>query len=210
MSRPAARNGPCEALVGGESGPPDPCSGMRGNLRGFRVDRERAVKTAALIGLVVLGISTLPGLLRTPEPPAVPVDVGFRPGEMARFAAAPEPEKAAGRDRAERDRLKTRRREKREAERKAQRRLERVRKRRVSKEKGKRPDRKGRSRSSAEGRDGSNPGPDPGVGTSSASGSVPAPPPQPVYSPPADAPAPPPPPPPPSPPSDGSQEFAPR
>jgi len=62
---------------------------MRGRLGAIRIDREQALKAGALAGLVVLGISTLPGLLKTPEPPPVPADVGFRPAEMARYEATP-------------------------------------------------------------------------------------------------------------------------
>lgn len=59
---------------------------MRKSFSGFTIDRERAVKLAALIGLLVLGASTLPGLLRTPEPPPVPAGVGFDPAELTGFS----------------------------------------------------------------------------------------------------------------------------
>jgi hypothetical protein len=64
---------------------------MRESFRSLRIDRERAVKVATMVGLAILGISTLPGLLRTPDPPPVPAGVGFSPAEMARYANQPAP-----------------------------------------------------------------------------------------------------------------------
>ena len=50
-------------------------------MKGLKVDRERAIRAAAVAGLVVLALSVLPGLLRTPDPPELPSDVGFGPVE---------------------------------------------------------------------------------------------------------------------------------
>ena len=183
---------------------------MRGSFRGIRIDRERALKAGAMAGLAVLGISTLPGLLKTPEPPPVPADVGFRPAEMARYAAGPTPEELARR-RAEAGKKK------RLAERK-QRRRERAaarkrRERAAAREKRKAPkNTAGRKEGTGRQRE-----PDPGV---TATASAPPPPDSvPAYSPPAYVPpvsVPPPAPEPTpstpasSPPADGSEEFAPR
>ncbi|HMT05418.1 MAG TPA: hypothetical protein PKD76_07735 [Solirubrobacterales bacterium] len=74
---------------------------MLKDLGELRVDRKRAIRIAAIAGLTLLGISTLPGLLETPDPPPVPADVGFRPEEMASYTSVARPEatlrrKAAG------------------------------------------------------------------------------------------------------------------
>ena len=68
-------------------------------MRQIRIDRDRALKVAAMAGMALLGVSVLPGLLRSPEPPEVPPDVGFLPadralqqsaGEAGRIRARPE------------------------------------------------------------------------------------------------------------------------
>lgn len=64
---------------------------MNSSLRGLKIDRERAARLAALVGLAAIGISTLPSLLDTPDPPPIPADVGFRPAEMARYSGSPQP-----------------------------------------------------------------------------------------------------------------------
>ncbi|MGA7397518.1 MAG: hypothetical protein WBW62_08740 [Solirubrobacterales bacterium] len=51
-------------------------------MKDLRIDREQAIKVAAIVGLLILAISILPGLLRAPEPPDLPPDVGFRPSEV--------------------------------------------------------------------------------------------------------------------------------
>ena len=79
---------------------------MRSGIRSLRVDRERAIRLGAIIGLVLLGASTLPGLLKTPNPPPVPANVGFRPAEMNRFAAQPGPGEAHAETEAARSRAK--------------------------------------------------------------------------------------------------------
>jgi hypothetical protein len=76
---------------GGERPPPlEPDAVMKG----LRIDHERAVKVAAMLGLALVSVSILPGLLRTPEPPPLPPDVGFRPietGPAAPSASAEPP-----------------------------------------------------------------------------------------------------------------------
>ena len=47
-------------------------------MKGLRIDRERALRTAAMVGLLILGISVLPGLLRTPDPPDLAPNIGFQ------------------------------------------------------------------------------------------------------------------------------------
>lgn len=64
---------------GGETPSPRPYRPMTG----LRIDRERAIKVAAICGLAVISVSILPGLLRPPEPPPLPPDVGFNPAETA-------------------------------------------------------------------------------------------------------------------------------
>ncbi len=60
-------------------------------MKELRIDRERAIKVAAVAGLVVLGLSVLPGLLKTPEPPELPPDVGFTASETNPGSLLPEP-----------------------------------------------------------------------------------------------------------------------
>ena len=65
-------------------------------MKELRIDRERLIKVAAVAGLVVLGLSVLPGLLKTPEAPELPPDVGFTVAETSPRARLPgdsEPEK---------------------------------------------------------------------------------------------------------------------
>lgn len=183
---------------------------MRGGFGSIRIDRERAVRAAALAGLVVLGISTLPGLLKTPEPPPVPADVGFRPGELTRFAARPDPKEIARR-KADGQKLRwARRRKEHEAERRKER--EAVRKRQALKRKS---FHEKRASKQPNGKDsGSVSGTGSGAATVPPTASAPSPP---AYSPPsasvptAPVPSAPAPAPSPSPqPADGSQEFAPR
>lgn len=58
------------------------------------MDGGRALRLAAVVVLAVLGITTLPDLFRAPEPPPIPPDVGFRPGETtAGMPTYPETEK---------------------------------------------------------------------------------------------------------------------
>ncbi len=51
-------------------------------MKELRIDRDRAIRVAAMIALALIGVSVLPGLLRTPEAPEVPSDVGFLPTEQ--------------------------------------------------------------------------------------------------------------------------------
>ncbi|MBK5233525.1 MAG: hypothetical protein JJE13_11160 [Thermoleophilia bacterium] len=64
-------------------------------MKELRIDRERAIKVAAVAGLVVLGLSVLPGLLKTPEAPELPPDVGFTAAETGPATLLPVPGKAA-------------------------------------------------------------------------------------------------------------------
>ena len=54
---------------------------LPGGAGGLTVDGGRALRLAAMVVLAVLGLTTLPELFRAPEPPPIPPDVGFRPGE---------------------------------------------------------------------------------------------------------------------------------
>jgi len=63
-------------------------------MKELRIDRERAIKATAVAGLVVLGLSILPGLLKTPKAPELPPDVGFTAAETNSEALLPHPEKA--------------------------------------------------------------------------------------------------------------------
>lgn len=179
---------------------------MRSGIRSLRVDRERAIRLGAIIGLVLLGASTLPGLLKTPDPPPVPANVGFRPAEMNRFAAQPGPGEAIRKEAAKKMRERTLKRKQLEAGRKRRaRKREESRRRRASK----------RNRKHHRGGDEPAAGPASDSGPTSTISPSPAPAaspsPAPVYSPPASVPPPPPPSPAPTPqPADGSQEFAPR
>ncbi|MDQ5895534.1 MAG: hypothetical protein QG596_1795 [Actinomycetota bacterium] len=183
---------------------------MKGSFRGFSIDRDRAIRVGGLIGLAVLGISTLPDLLATPEPPPVPANVGFRPGEMARFAGQPGPDRTRSKAGAERkaerkqqSKLASARRERRRLAEKRKDRLEREQRR------NKREKKRGKKRS----RSGPTTGPAPDSSASSVTAPVPA---TPVtagaatYSPPAPATPPAPAPAPPPRAGDGSEEFAPR
>ena len=61
-------------------------------MKELRIDRDRAIRVAAAAGLALIGVSLLPGLLRGPEAPAVPPDVGFLPAERISAKPAPGPE----------------------------------------------------------------------------------------------------------------------
>lgn len=65
-------------------------------MKELRIDRDRAIKLAAVAGLVVLGLSVLPGLLRTPKAPELPPDVGFTASETGRGASLPDPAEPSG------------------------------------------------------------------------------------------------------------------
>ncbi len=69
---------------GGECRTPGTYQGMKE----MRIDRDRAIRTAALAALVLVAITFLPDLLRNPEPPAIPADVGFTPGTPGSGASA--------------------------------------------------------------------------------------------------------------------------
>lgn len=62
---------------------------LPGGGNDLTVDGGRALRLAAVVALVVLGLTTLPDLFRTPEPPPIPADVGFRPEEVTAVAAIP-------------------------------------------------------------------------------------------------------------------------
>ena len=64
---------------------------LPGGMNDLTLDGGRALRLAAVVALAVLGVITLPDLFRTPEPPPVPADVGFRPGETV-SAPPPVPE----------------------------------------------------------------------------------------------------------------------
>lgn len=71
---------------------------LPGSGNDLTVDGGRALRLAAVVALVVLGLTTLPDLFRTPEPPPIPADVGFRPEEVTAVAAIPRsdmPERSA-------------------------------------------------------------------------------------------------------------------
>ena len=71
---------------------------LPGGAGGLTVDGGRALRLAAVVALVVLGLITLPDLFRAPEPPPLPPDVGFRPGETtAPVPAGPGAGSVAGR-----------------------------------------------------------------------------------------------------------------
>lgn len=67
-------------------------------MKSLRIDRDRAIRTGALAALIMLTVTFLPDLLRRPEPPPVPSDVGFgpagtgpayaRPGDLPAIASA--------------------------------------------------------------------------------------------------------------------------
>ena len=54
---------------------------LPGGGNDLTVDGGRALRLAAAVALAVLGLITLPDLFQAPEPPPLPADVGFRPGE---------------------------------------------------------------------------------------------------------------------------------
>lgn len=201
---------------------------MRSRIRTLRVDRQQATRVAALAGLAVLGISTLPGMLKTPDPPPVPADVGFRPAEMSRFAARPGPEELARQTALKEKQAKAKQRKELKARQKSEaQKRQKARARKAAKSRRKQPRGKsGRKASTSGSEPGPGSGTGPAAGTGSAAGPVPASAPAqgtapsqgsapapapPPYSPPAYTPAPASPSPSPAaPPSDGSQEFAPR
>lgn len=168
-------------------------------MKDIQVDRDRLIKVLAMAGLVLLGLSILPGLLKTPKAPELPPDVGFMPSEAALRTSLPSPvdrdSRRSGRAGADR---RTAGKEKDELKRDKSRKLLHQNAKRPSKNRREPPDQKPDR-------------PDSSGGTASPT-PAPAPPSAPV---PAPAPAPPPPapapaPPPPQPPGDGSQEFAPH
>lgn len=61
-------------------------------MKELRIDRDRAIRVAAAAGLALIGVSLLPGLLRGPEAPAVPPDVGFLPADRIPAKPVPGPE----------------------------------------------------------------------------------------------------------------------
>lgn len=61
---------------------------LPGGMNDLTLDGGRALRLAAVVVLVVLAVITLPDLFKTPEPPPIPADVGFRPGETV---SAPPP-----------------------------------------------------------------------------------------------------------------------
>ena len=65
---------------------------MKRDIRSLRVNRSKAIRLLALVGLAATGLSVLPDLLRTPEPPPLPPNIGFRPGEFAAFSPQPRPD----------------------------------------------------------------------------------------------------------------------
>lgn len=62
---------------------------LPGGASDLTLDGGQALRLAAAVALAVLGLVTLPDLFRTPEPPPIPADVGFRPGETASVAPLP-------------------------------------------------------------------------------------------------------------------------
>ncbi|MCO5314680.1 MAG: hypothetical protein M9938_00725 [Solirubrobacterales bacterium] len=171
-------------------------------MKSIRIDRERAIRTAALAALILLTVTFLPDLLRRPKPPPVPANVGFTASESDRFRqpglptgpiAPPDPRQTEA-DRPDRVRPKRRRGRPERSDRESSRdRKTETRRRKKSRWRSSRPDR--------------DPAPNQGgapTGPPAAASSPPVP--APVYSPPP----PPPDPPPPDPPGDGSEEFAPR
>jgi hypothetical protein len=60
-------------------------------MKQLRVDRERAIRVAAMLGLLAIAASVLPGLLRVPDPPDLPPDVGFLPSDRSSAASLPAP-----------------------------------------------------------------------------------------------------------------------
>jgi hypothetical protein len=58
-------------------------------MKDVRIDRARALRVAAMLGLALLAVSIAPRLLRAPEPPPVPADVGFLPSEQSAAGAGP-------------------------------------------------------------------------------------------------------------------------
>lgn len=66
---------------------------LPGPGRDLAVDGGKALRLAAVIAATVLALATLPDLLKAPEPPPLPADVGFRPAEVAPTATLPVPER---------------------------------------------------------------------------------------------------------------------
>jgi hypothetical protein len=174
-------------------------------MKDFQVDRDRAVKVAAMAGLVLLGLSVLPGLLKTPKAPELPPDVGFMPSETALRTTLPTPGKTASRGTGE-DRKRpgsSLQRKHRSKKRKPD---------RVDARKSRKHATGSRKHDGKRSKGGDSSGPaapspvPPSPAPAPPSAPAPAPVPAPVTAPPPPAPSPPPA----TPPGDGSQEFAPR
>lgn len=169
-------------------------------MKELRIDRERAIKLAAMAGLVILGLSILPGLLRTPKAPELPPDVGFTAAETGPGTSLPDPGKTTVK--------RTAGKAKENAKQNRNPRRARDRKERKPRHKPHRRTPKAR-RKAAQGR--SNPPERDATATPAAPATPPPVVATPAPAPVAPAPAPPPPAPAPAPsPGDGSQEFAPR
>jgi len=171
-------------------------------MKELRIDRERLIKVAAVAGLVVLGLSVLPGLLKTPEAPKLPSDVGFTVAETQPGTRLPDPGELAG---SAPERSDPARRSKRHGPASKEGKAARDKHRKHRRERPRNPRKTGKSareRTEQPAPAPSNPSPAPPATPSPASPApvpvAPAPPPAPA------APAPPPAP------ADGSQEFAPR
>jgi len=174
-------------------------------MRGVRIDREKALRIGALIALAALGLSTLPGLLRTPEPPPVPPDVGFRPGEFTRAPAGPARSANGSRPKGRRGARPDARREGEKGGRSRDRAVSTRHPGRRSARDGDRGSKRTRTGRSEDADGDSVPASAPAAPAVSAPAPALPPPPAPVTPPsPARPPAPPPPP------GDGSEEFAPR
>src|SRR5690606_4945534 len=65
-------------------------------VKEMRIDRDRAIRTAALAALILVAVTFLPDLLRSPEPPAIPPDVGFAPGKPDATSTLPGSGRTAG------------------------------------------------------------------------------------------------------------------
>jgi len=78
-------------------------------MKDLQVDRDRAIKVAAMAGLALLAITVLPGLLHTPDPPKLPSDVGFLPSEIRSTPSISNSDRASAKPREprEKDRKRT-------------------------------------------------------------------------------------------------------
>ncbi|MBK8293823.1 MAG: hypothetical protein IPK93_03240 [Solirubrobacterales bacterium] len=178
-------------------------------MKELRIDRERAIKASAVAGLVVLGLSILPGLLKTPEAPELPPDVGFTAAETNAGAPLPDPGQAARPSSGKKEPGRNDGQGKGKSDDRNVRRKDRLHAGRKHPRKPKNPDKSGQTRGAAPTPAGSTPA---GSLPASPAPASPAPAPVPSRSAPAPprAPAAPAPAAPRPPPGDGSQEFAPR